>query len=280
VAAVNCESWEKNYTVRLWESASAEEVLAIPAKKALGWGLAFSPDGHLLAAADSDTIQVWDAANGEEVHRFRGHEARVHSLCFAPDGATLASGLADTTVLIWDLASVRPRSHETTRDPEELWADLAGPGPKAHRAGWALTAMPQKSIELFRQRLRPAPRDQAERITRWIADLDSGEFEVRRRAARELEQAAADAEPALLAALAAGPSPEVRKRIEAILELPRTVRSPETLRQLRAIRVLEHVASPEARRLLRTLAGGADVHTTREARAALERLGRRMRGTP
>jgi RNA polymerase sigma factor (sigma-70 family) len=288
VAAVTSENvtrgpssnWE-NYKVRLWETASGEELLVIPVKTTLGGALAFSPNGRLIAAADSDTIHLWDAATGEGVLRFQGHESRVHSLCFAPDGATLASGLADSTVLIWDLAShkLAPRP-AAVRDVDQLWADLAGPGPKAQRAVWSLAAMPQKSVGMLRERLRPAPQEQADRIRRWIADLDSGEFDVRQRAVRELERAAADAEPALLRALAAGPSPEARKRIEALLEMPRTIRSPDALRQFRAIRVLESIASPEARRLLQTLAGGADAPMTWEARAALERLARRLGGSP
>jgi len=52
--------------------------------------------------------------------------------------------------------------------------------------------------------------------------------------------------------------------------------SAETLRQGRAIEVLEHIATPEARQLLQTIAeGAAGAGLTREAKAALERLGHR-----
>ena len=43
---------------------------------------------------------------------------------------------------------------------------------------------------------------------------------------------------------------EQRRRIEALLATPRVVRSPDTLRAVRAIEVLEHIGSAEARRLL------------------------------
>jgi hypothetical protein len=50
------------------------------------------------------------------------------------------------------------------------------------------------------------------------------------------------------------------------------------LRSLRAVEVLEHIATPEARDVLRTLAQGAsEVRLTREAKAALERLERRAK---
>ena len=49
--------------------------------------------------------------------------------------------------------------------------------------------------------------------------------------------------------------------------------SPLWLRAKRAIMVLEHIATPEARELLKTLADGeADALPTKEAKAALERL--------
>jgi hypothetical protein len=53
----------------------------------------------------------------------------------------------------------------------------------------------------------------------------------------------------------------------------RLVRSPEVLRRLRAIRVLERVGSAESRAVLERLAAGApSAPETREATAALRRL--------
>jgi hypothetical protein len=66
-------------------------------------------------------------------------------------------------------------------------------------------------------------------------------------------------------------------RIEALLgKLEGPVASAETLRSIRAVEALEHIATPEARDLLDRLAAGApEARLTREAKAALERLGRR-----
>ncbi len=51
--------------------------------------------------------------------------------------------------------------------------------------------------------------------------------------------------------------------------------TPEQIRQLRAVEVLEHLATDDARKLLDKLAGGArDALLTREAKAARERLSR------
>jgi hypothetical protein len=55
--------------------------------------------------------------------------------------------------------------------------------------------------------------------------------------------------------------------------------TPDALRQLRAIQVLEQIGSPEARQILVALAQGAPAApATRDAAAALARLDRRASG--
>jgi WD40 repeat protein len=49
-------------TIRLWDTSSGEEALALPGHTASLRGLAFSPDGHRLASVDSDHVmRLWDA---------------------------------------------------------------------------------------------------------------------------------------------------------------------------------------------------------------------------
>src|SRR5207249_10739415 len=129
-------------------------------------------------------------------------------------------------------------------------------------------------VPFLAKNVRLATSPDKEQLARWIVDLDSAVFADRAKATRELERQAELAEPLLRKALAGDPSPEVRRRIEALLgKLQGPVTSAEMLRSIRAIEVLEHIATPEARELLRKLAVGTpDARLTREAKAALERL--------
>jgi hypothetical protein len=132
-------------------------------------------------------------------------------------------------------------------------------------------------VDLLRKQLEPIPEPDAERVALLIADLDHEAFPRRAKAAKELEVLGEAAELALRAALGHTESAEMRRRVEALLaKLPESQRgtpSPARLQMLRAIEVLEHVGTTEARELLRNLAGGAaGARQTREAKLALERL--------
>ena len=85
-------------------------------------------------------------------------------------------------------------------------------------------------------------------------------------------------EPALRQALKDDPSQEAKTRLEVLLsDLRPWVRETPALRHYRALLVLERVGSPEALRLLESLAQGSeDARLTREARAARDRLRKRL----
>jgi hypothetical protein len=75
-------------------------------------------------------------------------------------------------------------------------------------------------------------------------------------------------------ALEKGPSTELRRRVASLLgALKNRPPSAERRQALRGTEVLERLATPEARRLLETLAKGAPASPlTAEAKASLERL--------
>jgi hypothetical protein len=123
-------------------------------------------------------------------------------------------------------------------------------------------------------RLPVATGQELRRLPQFIRDLESKRFAEREQTQAALERMGPEAEPALRQALAGTPSPEARRRLEALLTAP-AFRCPEKLRRLRAISTLEQIGSAHARRALESLrAGEPSALETRQAKAALQRLTR------
>jgi WD40 repeat protein len=271
--------------VQVWELATLQPVRRLETGPAAH--LALTPDGRRLIVAGPEALQLWDLASGRVVAsrpapgRFRGSygESFASALGLAADGRTVATGHADTTVVLWDLApprADRPSPPLAEPDLDSCWADLAGADAgKAAAALARLADVPGQATALLRDRLRAARAVPAEELRRLIADLDADEFARREAAMSRLTELGELAEAALREALRGRPSPEVRRRVEALLSEPRTIRSPEARRHLRAVRLLEAVGTPGAREVLKKLTEGvSEARLTQEARAALDRLAR------
>jgi RNA polymerase sigma factor (sigma-70 family) len=282
-------------SVRLWDvlTGEARQTLAVPLR--LGevkrvFSVAFARDGRSLAVGYGEgdcLVRVWELASGQERARFAGHRNGVGSLAFSPDGTLLASGGTDRVITVWDVTGQRaaapPRQAPfSAGELSALWGDLAdADAHKAYRAMTALLAAGGQAVPLLKGRLRPAPALDGLGIDRLVADLDSDQFAVRQNASHELRGLGDGAGPALSKALAGKPSAEQRRRLQELLRELATVRSPERLRELRSVEVLEHLGTPDARQVLVSLAGGGDdARLTREAKASLERLARLRAAAP
>jgi hypothetical protein len=293
-------------TVTLWELATGKERrrygtkpnlladrplpgappgFALPIPDADPVLLAISPDGRLLAHSRGREVRVWDVGWAKELGRLTGHQGAVLAGAFAPDGKTLTTAGADTTALVWDVAAISRGAAAsrgvTVEDRDTVVAALAGDDAgRGFNAVLALAAAPRQAVPLLGKLLQPAMPVEAKQLAGLLADLDSSDFRKRESATRELARLGEQAEPALRKALEGRPALETRRRLEALLEKASELwrnPSPERVRMLRSLEVLERAGTEEARQVLEALARGAPgARLTEEAKASTERLARRV----
>jgi RNA polymerase sigma factor (sigma-70 family) len=286
-------------TVRSWELTTGKQIHHFKTPCATT-ALAVSPRGKLIAVAgdigeERPVICVHETSTGKVLRQLRGHRAAVLAVAFNPDGARLATGSADTSVLVWDVADLRPGAAPEKKDAEKkqlevgfpadieaAWESLAGTdAARAFKAIRRLVESRREAVALIGQRLRPAAAATPRRVAALLKDLDSQKEEVHQRAEADLELLGQPALAHLRQALTQKPGARLRKRLEELIRnIDGPTIGPSTLRAFRALEVLETIATPEARRVLEALAGGAPgARLTREAETALERL-RKARGQP
>jgi WD40 repeat protein len=267
-------------TVYLWDVATGKVLAQLrDPRGGRVHSVAFSPDGRTVAAAeDGGPIYLWEVATKKPRLKLTSPQRRITAIAFSPDGRTLASGSSDTSVLLWDVTGRRKNgkwvpaqlsASELTALYRDLGSEDAG---RAYQAGWHLTAAPSETVPFVRGKLPAIPAEIPPYFARLVADLNSVKFRVRRAATRELEKLGEAAEPALRQGISGKVALEGRQRLEKILQ--KLESSPERLRLLRALEVLEHIATREARQVIRKLAQGApQAWRTRQAKAILARLG-------
>jgi WD40 repeat protein len=294
-------------TVSLWEIASGKErshvgqPVAAPPKKGIvnslmgaganGTGLgisalAFSPNGSILAyRGKGNSVRLWSVHAATEIGAFTGHDGSIPALAFTPDGKRLITGSRDATMLVWDVASIQHEASPVTRDLTakelaDLWNDLRhDDAAKAFGSMRTLAKASRQTVPFLRDRVKPAVPVDPKIVQRLIADLDSEDFAVRAGAVAGLEKLGEVAVPAMEKARAGGVALETRRRIEDLLNrLLRRQLSAEQIRLVRAVEVLEHTGTPEARQLIEALAQGAPgALLTQHTQAALDRIAKRSR---
>jgi RNA polymerase sigma factor (sigma-70 family) len=274
--------------VRMWDTVLGKEIYRLADDKTY-WtracNIGFSPDGRTLAAGSMNgQLLLWETATGRLRHRFDGFAGGFGVPTFSPDGRLLVAGRTDTTALVWDLRN--GAGAETPLAPAvltALWGDLASEDAGgAYQAVRRLTVAATQSVPFLREHLRPVAKVEPARVAELIANLDNDKFATREKATAELAQLGEAAVPALRKALAASPSPEVRRRAEPLLEKwTNLLPTSDRLQALRALEALEHAGTPDARRTLQAIADGEpSARLTREARDSRDRLDKRSPSGP
>jgi hypothetical protein len=95
--------------VRVWDLERGEQRHVLPRGRSSGgrdlWGIAFSPDGALLAGiiswsgGEDSVVHLWDPSSGKELRQIKVAKDWAGSAVFAPDGKTLG-------VLGWKMLQV------------------------------------------------------------------------------------------------------------------------------------------------------------------------------
>ena len=236
--------------------------------------VAFSPHGQWIAFTYQEgEIVLLETLTGKQIHLLRGHQGYVSSLAFSPDNRRLLSGGRDTTALLWSVLPSQPELPKSWQDDEKLWLQLGSAPDQAYKAAWALMAHPDRAVEVLAKRLEPDGGATDKEIRELIKNLASEKFAQRDVAMRRLKQIGTRSLPALEESLKKAPDLETKRRIEELLKTVFATLSPDALRDLRGLQILEMIGTPPARQLLAVIAkGDSGAPKTRLAQAALERL--------
>jgi PQQ-like domain len=255
------------------EPESGRELLRVgPLPNGSGPRLALAPDGRTVAWAVEHEVRVYELLTGQMRGKFAAPNLEAHAVGLSGDGRTMAVAGAGWPVILWDLSG---ESEPARLQPEEwdaAWRDLAGSDAlKAYRSARRMRRTPAEAVRFLTGRLKPAASPDAAVLARAVAALDAPAFVDRQKASKDLRALGELAIPELTRVLDSTDSAEVRERIETLLKQGHKP-TPEAIRAVRAVELLDWLRTPDARSLLSTLAGGAEgALQTREAIAARDR---------
>jgi WD40 repeat protein len=266
---------------RIWELATGRAVAELPSDSLEQ--AVFSADGRRLAIAQNDRLSVWDLNARKAIFEWPDVDrsplpprSPIGALAFSPDGRTLATGHVDGTILLWPIPQPVADGRWSAVDANGAWELLVDENSaNAYPAVWQLMDYPVEAVQFLRGKFDRVAVADAKEWDRLIAALDSPRFATREAASKRVRELGRSAEQPLRDALKRTPSPEQVARIEALLTTLASAARPrgDDLRAVRAVHVVEAIATPEARQLLADWAErGSPPRLADEAQRAADRL--------
>src|SRR5262249_19246237 len=115
-------------SIRIWHLAGSEEKRVLTGHEGGVPGLAFSPDGKLLASAGKDmTAAIWDPTTGQLLRRLTGFERVLHTVAFSPDGRLLATGDRAGKIRFWEVGTWQELPAPAHEIGNEIWSVAFSP---------------------------------------------------------------------------------------------------------------------------------------------------------
>lgn len=268
--------------IRMWNLGGQElrkfEGLNEPATR-----VAISQNGKILVAAGTSdpVLRVWDVPSARLRRQVVTHLAGVKALALTSDGRSLITAAGDKAQ-VWniatrDLGALGPPVMLSKTELDRLWTELASTDfVTADNAFKKLATGGKDAISFLQDQILHVamPAVDWKQVDQWIDELDAEAYPVRQKAMAELAKLGELAEVPLKKVLAARPSLEATNRATKLLaRLKEPDLSPDRLRALQALDLLETLGTAESRQALSEVGREALIARIRqEASEALQRL--------
>jgi WD40 repeat protein len=146
-----------NNELRIWNAADLSLRKVLNSRTMFSQGdVEFSPDGQWLCAGlNNGAVEVWDASAGDAAWKLGGHQDSHTTVDFSGDGRRLLTGGSDGVGYLWEL---RPPNAAVTMTSKSLLHILLTNDGKdaddAYFAFWVLDARQAEMLPLLAARLR------------------------------------------------------------------------------------------------------------------------------
>jgi WD40 repeat protein len=127
---------ERHWTLKFADLYQDAPKQVQPFRSQSVYGVAFSPNGKLLASCGSDNIVIlWDTSSGKLVLVLHGHTECVLNLSFSQDGRLLASCGRDKTIRIWKALDTIPEITDSEDSTAVLFDVTKNDDVRIHSSG-------------------------------------------------------------------------------------------------------------------------------------------------